>query len=278
MIIGFHIPKLKTFLETVKQIPKICDKSEKKLINTCQIFTSSPKSSELENISNEDAKATKEFINKHDFPLFVHGKYIINLSSPKAYAHHAYSIQLESAYKLGAEGCIVHMGKSVGQTIEVALDNMESNLKKCMKKSPNGTIILETSCGAGSELLSNISDLYEFYNRFTKNEKKRIKFCIDTCHIFAAGYDITTSDKAAEFLKQWKKYFGFKTLALFHLNDSNGNLGSHLDRHAPIGKGNIGYEGLIFICRFAQRFSIPLILERGTESCCNEIKKIKKLV
>jgi len=271
MIIGFHISKEKTFLETVQQIPLLC----KGKMTTAQIFTSSPKNFEVAKIDDKDAANTKKFIIKHDIPLFVHGKYIINLASPKAFAHHLYSLQLKNAAKIGAEGCIVHMGKQTTQSLDDALANMENAIRVCFKKAPEGTIILETSSGAGSEMLSQIADLRKFYNRFTQSEKNKLRFCIDTCHIFAAGHDIRTSEKAFQFLKTWKKYFGYKKLAVIHLNDSLGDLNSHVDRHAPVGKGKIGYEGLIFIARFAKVNNIPLILERGSTVCCNEIDEIK---
>lgn len=288
LIIGFHLSKKKTFLETVQQIPDLCTKNNlKKTINTAQIFTSSPQSSQIAEIANEDATATAEYLHKHDFPLFVHSKYIINLASPKAFlGHHVFAKQITNSFKIGAEGCIVHMGKSTTQPLAAALDNMENNLKKAMDKALDGIVILETSSGQGSEMLYNIDDLHAFYKRFSRksneksneNYKKRIRFCIDTCHIFAAGYDIRTTDGAHDFLKKWKRLFGFKKLTVIHLNDSLGKLGSRVDRHAPVGKGEIGYEGLVFFCRFAKENGIPLILERGVSTCCPEVKKIREII
>ena len=276
MIIGFHIPKQKTFLETVQQIPKLCA-SENTNINAAQIFTSSPKNFDTVIIDDDDAKKTKKYLKKHDFPLFVHGKYIINLANPKPFGYHVYSKQLQNSAKIGGKGCIVHMGKSTTLTIDDALNNMENNLKKAMKKAPEGIVILETSSGAGTEMLSKLPDLHKFYKRFKGDYKERIRFCIDTCHIFAAGYDISSTDGAFNFLKLWKKLFGFKTLAVIHLNDSKGKLGSRVDRHEAIGKGEIGYEGLIFFCKFAKERNIPLILERGSKACCEEVNEIREL-
>jgi len=217
---------------------------------------------------------TQKYLKKYDYPLFVHGKYVINLASPKPVVHHIYSEQLKNTAKIGAEGCVVHMGKSTTLTIAEALNNMEKNLKKSMAKAGCGTIILETSCGAGTELLSKIPDLRTFLKRFTAEQKKKFRFCIDTCHIFAAGYDIRTQDQVFEFLKMWKKNIGFKRLALIHLNDSLGKLDSHVDRHAPIGDGEIGLEGLLFFSSFATANNIPMILERGATVCCEEIDKL----
>ena len=278
LIIGFHIPKEKTFLATVQQIPIVCKSAGISNITTAQIFTSSPKNFDIAKIDDKDAKATEKYLKDHDFPLFVHGKYVINLASPKAFGYHVYSGQLRNAFKIGAEGCIVHMGKSTTQTIDEALDNMENNLRKAMAKAPEGTVILETSSGSGSEMLSQIPDLHKFYRRFKAKNNKKIQFCIDTCHIFAAGYDIRTSAGAFSFLKMWKKFFGYKKLAVIHLNDSRGALGSRVDRHAPIGKGEIGYGGLVFFSRFAKENKIPLILERGSTACCEEVKEIREMV
>ena len=107
--------------------------------------------------------------------------------------------------------------------------------------------IIETSSGQGSETLTKLEDLAHFINKF-KNTKyeNRIKLCIDTCHIFAAGYDIRDKNKFNEFIKLFDKLIGLDKVILVHLNDSKEDLNSHKDRHESIGKGKIGSKRIKF--------------------------------
>lgn len=269
MIIGCHLPKRDNFCDTVKQIG---DNN----FEVGQIFNGSPRSDKPGLITPEDAKCVRKYLEKNDYLLFIHSSYLINLSK-KGYSAIMLIRELEDSIKLGAEGCIIHQGKTVGQPEYQAIANYQENIKKCIQKVPEATIILETSAGQGSELFYKIEDLAKFYHSFNKSEKKHLMFCIDTCHIFAAGYDISTGKNVIKFLKSWKKLIGIKKIACIHLNDSKDILGSRIDRHEAIGKGKIGIEGLKTFIKFAVKARIPMILERGSEIVKSEVEKVKKL-
>jgi deoxyribonuclease-4 len=179
--------------------------------------------------------------------------------------------------------------------IEEALQNMYENITIVISKVFHvGTssqkrkilkIILETSSGQGSELLTKIPDIGSFYKRFSSQQRKHIRFCIDTCHIFAAGYDIRTEEGVKEFLLLWEKHIGLENIILIHLNDSEMPLGSNRDRHAAIGSGYItnkkldgSMDGIKYIVNFANKMNIPMILERGSKNTKAEITKVKKLI
>lgn len=270
MIIGSHLPKQKTFCETVEQIGK-------NKLEVGQIFNGSPRSDKTGIITDEDAKCVRTYLEKNDFLLFIHSSYIINLSK-KGYSHIILIKELEDSIKLGAEGCIIHQGKSVELPEYQAIDNYRENIKKCIKKVPKATIILETSAGQGTELFYKLEDLAKFYHSFNKKEKNHLMFCIDTCHIFAAGYDISTSKNALIFLKLWKKLIGLRKIACIHFNNSKDVLGSKVDRHAQIYDGKIGIEGLKLFIKFAIQMKIPIILERGNNIAIKEIKEIKSWI
>lgn len=252
-------------------------------------MTSSPKNSHLASISKKEADECLDYVIDNNLFLMSHSKYILNLASSKAWVHHAYSTQLENAYKLGGSTSVIHLGKQCKMTFDEAYKNTITNIKKTIKKVFSGVnakekkkylrISIETSSGQGSEMLTQIEELGQLYKEFTAAEKKLITFVIDTCHIFAAGYDIRTKKGAKSYISKWKKEIGLNRVIAIHLNDSLSPLGSKVDRHGQFGKGYItnpelggSSEGIKEIIRIAKERSIPLILERGATPI-TEVKK-----
>lgn len=288
LFIGAHVAKEDTYLRTVKKILKLGG-------NAVQIFVSSPRSYKVHSVKPKDAEATREFLKLYNIPMLSHAKYMINLAKKGGFPHHIFQQELNITYELGGFGSIVHLGKCVGLGIPEATENMYHNLRKTIEKvyppnapadkKKNFKIIIETSAGCGSELFSNLKDLGKFYQGFTKQEKKYIKFGIDTCHSFAAGYDLRTRRGAIDFLETFNNHVGLKNVVVFHLNDSREPLGSKKDRHAVLGEGFIGdpklggsLEGFKEIIRYAKVAGIPMILERGKEAKeKKEILLVKKL-
>ena len=113
---------------------------------------------------------------------------------------------------------------------------------------------------------------------FSEQQKLRIGICIDTCHIFSAGYDITSKNKVIDFFKMFNELIGFKYVDLIHLNDSHNKLGSRIDRHSNLGDGYIGITSLKYIIEFAINNKFPLILETPFEKHKNEISLIKSII
>jgi deoxyribonuclease IV len=116
-------------------------------------------------------------------------------------------------------------------------------------------LLLETPAGQGTEVLTRMKDMISFYNRFTKEEKKKFKICIDTCHVFAAGED------PLDYIRDWCEIMGTKALALIHFNDSKDAKGSCKDRHARIGSGKIGLNRLTSVMKYAVDNNIDLVVE-----------------
>jgi len=288
LYIGAHLAKEDTYLRTVKKILKLNG-------NAIQIFVSSPQSYTVHLVRDKDKEATKEFLKLHKIPMLSHAKYIINLAKKGGFSHHMYQQELNLTYELGGFGSVVHVGKYTNLSIEEATINMYHNLRKTIEKvfpasapqdkKKNFKIIIETSAGVGTELFSDLTDLGKFYKGFTKEEQKYIKFCIDTCHCFAAGYDIRTKKGAINFMETFNNNIGLKNVVVFHLNDSKEPLGSKKDRHAAIGQGFIGnpalggsLEGFKEIIRFAKLAGIPMVVERGKIPAeKEEINLIKKI-
>ena len=126
-------------------------------------------------------------------------------------------------------------------------------------------ILIETSSGQGSEIGYKLEDLAYIYRKFSKHDNKdivdRFGICIDTCHIFAAGYKICNKESREIFFDNLNELIGLEHIKLVHLNDSKSAYSSHVDRHENIGKGHIGKEAILIIATIFKNLDIPIILE-----------------
>jgi deoxyribonuclease-4 len=221
----------------------------------------------------------KKLLKKLKLKMIIHAPYIINIGAefnPHSWRTKYLLMEIENAFNNGAIGIVVHLGKSVNESMEDATNNMYQLLNYIVHKfHKQFYIYLKTTAGQGTELCWKIEDLAEFYSRIKKNPlMKNIKICLDTCHLFAAGYDIRTPNKVDIFLKDFDKLIGCKHVGLIHLNDSINDIGTHKDRHTNIGKGFIGLHGLKYFYNFFARRNIPSILETPVENYEDEIKSV----
>ena len=135
-------------------------------------------------------------------------------------------------------------------------------------------ILIETGAGQGTQICTTIKEIAKFYKKFNKLPKDyrdRIGLCFDTCHMFASGYDLTTPDKIDQLINQWDELIGWENVKLIHLNDSKNPLGSKVDRHASIGSGQIGKEGLGYFYQQMYLRKIPVVLETPSEKHKQEL-------
>ncbi len=256
--------------------------------NMIQIFISNPMSVKSNiKLSDDQCTKIKSRLIESECLIVIHLPYVINLSKPTSNLVDTWWIkmicdQLLVSHKIGSIGCVVHVGKHLDLTIDDAIDNMYNSLilviGYIITNSLDTFIILETAAGQGTELITtknnSLEDLAEFYNRFTIEQKKHIRICIDTCHIFAAGFDITNSNKVERFFNDFNKLIGIEYIALIHLNDSKSCCGSCVDRHENLGMGKIGIDGLRNFIRYGAFYKIPIILETP-DQFINEIQLIK---
>jgi len=281
--IGAHISREKNLLETMKII-KDADG------NSLQIFVSNPRSVNVGEFNRKflgDPNEIQSFIIENNFKLIIHSPYTINLASSTMINKRHINLEecywikimlkeLEIAHILGSIGCVIHTGKSTKLPIKDGLINMKKGIEFILETIINNQwsskLILETASGQGTELLSKYQDFLNFYNEFDNRYKDVFKICIDTCHIWAKGYelkeifDITLSNN------------NINDIVLIHLNNSKNPKGSHLDRHDII---NQGFINIIDIYRFVKNFrslnkDIIIILETPTPNFKYEIHQIKK--
>jgi len=209
------------------------------------------------------------YAKKKDIKLVVHASYTNNIA--EKWDQNSFWIinlidEIEFANKVGAFGIVIHFGKSMQIKISEAYNNMFTCLIYLHNQTlgmKNVKLILETPAGQGTEMCSKFEDLQYFYNKFKINPEiyDRVKLCIDTCHIFAAGYNIKVKKVMKEYLKNFDKTIGISNLVLVHLNDSRSPLNGKLDRHEILGKGYIGKNGIIHFFKFCKKYNVPMIIE-----------------
>ncbi|RTZ67193.1 MAG: deoxyribonuclease IV [Aquificaceae bacterium] len=215
----------------------------------------------------ERVRKFKENVNKLGFCadcILPHAGYLINLCSPdREKAEKSFLAlldEVERAHRLGLKYVNFHPGAHLGKYGErEALKIIAERINQILDKTEGVTLVLETTAGQGSNLgyrfehLAQIIELVE--------DKSRIGVCIDTCHIFAAGYDISTEKGFLKTMEEFEKVIGFEYLKGVHLNDSKTKLGSRKDRHAPLGEGYIGLTPFRLIVNDERFKNVPLILE-----------------
>lgn len=279
---GTHISISKSLYSNLLVSKEILD------CNSFQIFTKSPIKYGKIGISQEDMEQSAKFIKENKIYLVIHGQYIINFCKYVPWAIESLAqdmLFLENFVdnKNLPTGVIIHMGKDtidVGE--DICIDNFISCLDKTIEKVGEGNtnIILETSVKSKNDKFYKIENLAKLYHKLNTNTKKRVKFCIDTCHIFSSGYNISIVSGMKDYFDNFDKLIGIKNIAVIHLNDSKNKVDSGLDRHESIGKGHIFGENmnsLRYLIQLAKNNNIPIITETNTKNKTEELNLVYNL-
>jgi deoxyribonuclease-4 len=266
--IGVHIDSTPNSL--IDQIEYYSNKKCKVI----QLFVSTSKS------AKEFYKPIKELQKKLKFIISVHISYTINLASdPNIYSWGIpqFIEEIKIAHQIGAYAVVVHLGKQLDLSKETAINNMLINLLKVINeiKDLDITILIETSTGQGSEMCYDLDDFSKFYNKI---KNKKVGICVDTCHIFNAGYDIRTTDGVNAYFKDFDSKIGLSHIKLIHLNDSKNKLGAKIDRHENIGRGYIGDKGLKLVTMLFSKLGVPIVLETPDVNINDDLKKLQKYI
>lgn len=214
-------------------------------------------------------------------PVLVHDSYLINLSSPDSELRRksidGFIDELERAALLGIPWVNTHPGSHKGAGEEAGLSNCAASLREVLLRTENlGVgILLETTAGQGGDLGAKFEHLGYLIRECRQDE--RMGVCVDTCHIFAAGYDFRTEESYAETWKKFDEEIGLHLLRAFHLNDSKFELGQHRDRHAAIGKGFIGLSGFKLLATDPRFAGLPATTELPDEDTPSSIATLKSL-
>lgn len=236
--------------------------------NMMQIFINQPGNIDLTKKPIKELKEFNQFLKNNDMKVVVHGSYRYNFA--RNWDKNDLSIisltrEIKYASIIGAIGVVIHFGKKLDLTLPEAYNNMFSavlHIHNQTKEYSDVKILLETSTGQGTEICYTLDSLAYFYKKFKQPElKKRIQLCIDTCHVFSAGYNLKTPTNVKMFIEAFEELIGFNYVGLIHLNDSKVKLGARVDRHANIGKGYIGKKGLKVFFNYIKKLHIPCVLE-----------------
>lgn len=245
--------------------------------NYIQVFTKSPRSiSAVSKLDNNVLNSIKQVLGNLDIEIVIHAPYTLNFCKSKECQRLSLIEDLKIVSKMtnlgSGSGVVVHLGKNVEKkSKEEAIRIFVSEISRVVNetKDSNSKILIETSCGQGTEICFDLKDLGFLYNSFEENVKERIGFCIDTAHIFAAGYNISSESGIKNFISEFDKLIGLSKWNLLHLNDSKKKLNSRVDRHEEVGKGEIykeTKEGLSFLISKVEELGVPVILEEGPEA------------
>jgi deoxyribonuclease-4 len=253
--------------------------------STVQIFSHNPRSWELKELSSEDIALFREMRERYDIsPVYIHTSYLINLASAnrglRERSVRMLMAELDRADMIGADYVVLHPGCAAGDYESAARTRAIAALNKVADGgSWNAELLIENTAGKRGDISSSIEELREIIEGVPRHLIAGI--CLDSCHAFAAGYDIRQEDVLHGLSAAIQQFIGKDRLRLIHLNDSKKQPGSRVDRHEHIGQGRIGMRGLqAFICQELFR-DVPLILETPKKSESDDpmnLARVRKLI
>lgn len=212
-----------------------------------QIFTRNQRQWNPKELSKDEVDAFRtEWRNCPEMEVVSHGSYLVNLASGNAEllekSIKAFAGELERCEKLGIEKVVLHPGSHGGAGVENGLERFVQGLDSAIERARSqSTVLVEATAGQGTGLGSTFAEIASILEM--SKYPKRLAVCIDTCHIFAAGYDITTPEAYTRTFADFDERIGIRRISFFHLNDCKKELGSRVDRHTHIGEGYIGERG-----------------------------------
>ena len=242
---------------------------------TFMVYTGAPQNSKRRPLEELLIPEAKELMAERGLEKFiVHAPYIINLGNsvnPDIFnlGKEMLKSELNRAYAMGSEIMVLHPGSAVGAESEVGIAKIIEGLDEVIKDTEHGLIALETMAGKGSELGRSIDEMKAIFDGVKDNS--RLRLCIDTCHLNDAGYDVVNNFDGI--LSEIEEKIGKGKIACAHINDSMNPLGAHKDRHANIGKGEIGLEALRYVVHHPALADIPKCLETPYIKDENDPKK-----
>lgn len=212
--------------------------------------------------------------------ILPHDSYLINLGHPDTEglekSRESFFEEMARCERLGLDRLNFHPGSHLKRIDERgSLDRIAESINMALERSSGVTAVLENTAGQGSNLGFRFEHLAYIIDRV--EDKSRVGVCIDTCHAFAAGYDLRTAEACNTTFAEFDRIIGFEYLRGMHLNDAMRPLGSCIDRHSPLGDGEIGWECFRYIASDPRFDNIPLILETPDEArWAEEIAKLKE--
>jgi len=242
-------------------------------INALQIFSHNASSWRMKEITSETAASFRQHFSESPVEyVVIHTMYLLNLASPDEALFERSIASLEEEIRraglLGIDQIVTHLGAHKGSGIDAGISRITTALDRVLssdsvRRYPHVHVLLEDTAGAGTTMGTTFSELGAIIDGLS--DASHIGICFDTCHAFAAGYELRTPDGLAETLEEFDREIGLDRLCLIHLNDSKFPLGSRRDRHNHIGAGEIGEEAFSLIVNHPASRDLPFILETPKE-------------
>ncbi len=235
--------------------------------NAFALFTKNQRQWTAKPLTTENIDRFKKNCDDNGFKpeqILPHDSYLINLGHPEVEklekSRTAFFDEMHRCEQLGLDRLNFHPGSHLKQVSESeCLATIAESLNLALDKSNGVTAVIENTAGQGSNLGFRFEHLVEIIDQV--EDQSRVGVCLDTCHTFAAGYDLRTADWCDAVFTEFENIVGFEYLRGMHLNDSKKELGSHVDRHHSLGKGELGLEVFRYIMNDARFDDIPMILE-----------------
>jgi len=248
------------------------------------LFTKNQKQWVAKDLTEDNIRKFRENMEKGGFSpegVLPHDSYLINLGHPEIEKREksltAFKDEIKRAEQLGLKYLNFHPGSHLRQiSEEECLSHIAASMNAAIADSESCILLIETTAGQGSNLGWRFEQIASIIDHV--DDKSRVAVCIDTCHIFAAGYDIRTKEGYNRVMDEFDRIIGLKYLKAFHLNDAKSEFDSHVDRHNSLGEGNIGWDAFRFIIKDPRHEGIPMILETiNPDIWAEEISKLKEM-
>nr|WP_304149300.1 deoxyribonuclease IV [Mitsuokella multacida] len=258
--IGCHLSSSKGFLAMGHEASRLD-------ADTFAFFTRNPRGGRAKELDLADVEAFLRYKEEHSIvTLVAHAPYTMNACAAKEnlrrFAHEAMTDDIQRLEHLPGNLYNFHPGSHVGQGAEKGIEHIAQQLNDVLTPDQQTTVLLETMAGKGTEVGRTFKELRAIIDRVERDDKLGV--CLDTCHVWDGGYDIR--DHLDEVLAEFDRIIGLTRLKAIHLNDSQNGLGSHKDRHARIGEGEIGLDALVRVVRHPALQGLPFILETPNDA------------
>lgn len=231
---------------------------------TFQVFSKNQMQWNAKPLDPSEVKGFREKVAENSQgKIMVHASYLLNMgtSDPELRSKviEGFSLEIRRADELGIENLVFHPGSRGKATMEQGISNVAESLNEVINSTQKVSILLETAAGQGGSIGHAFEQIGSIIDQV--DQKEKVGVCFDTCHVWAAGYDIRSGAGYESAIQEFDDAIGLKKLKGFHLNDSKKGMGSHVDRHEQIGLGTLGVEGISNFVNDTRFHGIPMVFE-----------------
>jgi deoxyribonuclease IV len=270
-LIGFHV-------SIAGSIDMAVDRALEANCTAFQLFTRNPRGWKFRPLGDEETRAFADKRSRAGFKrVVVHMPYLPNLASPVKsvikQSRASLTAEVGRCGELGVDYVVAHIGSHMGKGSLVGVKNVIEACNEALDANPNSTsVLIENTAGQKNSVGARFEELRMILDGVSQTE--RIGVCLDTCHVFAAGFDISTPAGVDGMLALFDSAVGLGRLKVIHLNDSKGVLGSNLDRHEHIGMGRIGERGFRALLGHDRIAQLPLLMETPQDERRSEVEEL----